>query len=72
MERMFTLLDCVEEDEEDEEFLRGIIMCEEERRRRYPTMPWVGGYRWFRSPKVIDLDKYRDHTAKERMRRCPW
>lgn len=54
---------------DDDELLRGLILCEEDRRRRYPIMPWVGGYRWFRTENVIDLDRYRDRVTVERIRR---
>jgi hypothetical protein len=54
---------------DDDELLRGLILCEEDRRRRYPIMPWVGGYRWFRTENVIDLDRYRDRVTLERIRR---
>jgi hypothetical protein len=64
---MSTLPNRVEED--DEEFLRKLILREEDRRRRYRTMGWVGGYRWFRSENVVDLDRYRDGTARERIRK---
>jgi hypothetical protein len=43
----------IEEDEEDEAFLRRLVLPEEDRRRLSPTMPWTGGWRWFRSPNVV-------------------
>jgi hypothetical protein len=39
--------------EDDEVFLRSLIRPEEELRQPF------GGYRWFRSPNVIDLVAYR-------------
>jgi hypothetical protein len=63
---MSTLSHCMKN---DDEFLRGLILCEEDRRRRYPIMPWVGGYRWFRAENVIDLDRYRDRVTVERIRK---
>jgi hypothetical protein len=47
------------EEEDDEAFLRSLVLPEEDRLRRYPTMKWSGGYRWFRSPNVIPIEKYR-------------
>src|SRR6516164_5299969 len=41
--------------EEDEAFLRQLVIPEEDRRRRFPTSVWTGGYRWFRSPNVLCL-----------------
>jgi hypothetical protein len=46
-------------DEEDDLLLRRLIPCEEDRRRLFPTTPWTGGYRWFRSSNVIDLEAKR-------------
>src|SRR6188472_2631257 len=43
----------IEDDEEDEAFLRSLIRPEEDRRRLHPELPWLGGYRWFRSANVI-------------------
>jgi hypothetical protein len=39
---------------------------------RLTNAPWSGGFRWFRSPNVIDLEKYRRRqasTAKENPKR---
>ena len=33
------------------------------RRRRFPTSVWTGGYRWFRSPNVLCLEKYQHLRA---------
>ena len=61
------------EDEDDELLLRRLILCEEDRRRLFPATPWTGGYRWFKSPNVIDLEAYRRrHTpSAEIVRPCP-
>jgi hypothetical protein len=41
----------------------------EEDRRLYPrASPWDGGYRWFRSSNVVDLQQYRSPTEKKRIR----
>jgi hypothetical protein len=46
-------------DEEDEAFLRSLVRPEEDRRLLYPTMPWTGGWRWFRSENVIPIEQWR-------------
>lgn len=45
--------------QDDEAFLRTLIRCEEDRRRLYPHIVWVDGYRWFKSSNVIDLERAR-------------
>jgi hypothetical protein len=59
-----------DEEEDDDLLLRSLILCEEDRRRLSPTTPWTGGYRWFKSPNVIDLEAYRRRSA-EIVRPCP-
>jgi hypothetical protein len=45
------------------------LVMPEEDRRRYPSAPsWDGGFRWFRSPNIVDLQQYRSATEKERIR----
>jgi hypothetical protein len=53
---------------EEEGFLQTLILCEEERQYRYPTTPWTGGYRWFRSGNVIPLERYRTQKEIDRIR----
>ena len=56
-------------DEDDDAFLRRLIVSEEDRRRLFPTTVWTGGYRWFRSPNVVCLERYRspaERTAASR------
>jgi hypothetical protein len=49
-------------------FWQKLVMPEEDR-LRYPSAPtWDGGYRWFRSANVIDLQHYRNPVEKERIR----
>jgi len=45
-----------------------LVMAEEDRRLcpRAPT--WDGGFRWFRSANVVDLQQYRSPAEKERIR----
>ena len=55
-------------EEEDEAFLRQLVLPEEDRRRRFPTSVWTGGYRWFRSKNVIPLERYRTSKEIDRIR----
>jgi hypothetical protein len=43
---------------EGDEFWRQLVIPEEDR-ALFTTAKWDGGYRWFRSPKIIDLETYR-------------
>jgi hypothetical protein len=52
-----------DEDAEDEDFLRRVVLPEEDRHRY--GVPWSGGYRWFRSPNVICLEQYRRRRESE-------
>jgi len=36
-----------------------LVLPPEEDRARLITAPWQGGYRWFRAPNVICLEKAR-------------
>ena len=46
-----------------------LVMAEEDR-RLYPRAPlWDGGYRWFRSSNVVDLQQYRGPAEKGRIRK---
>jgi hypothetical protein len=48
-----------DDEEDDDRLLQRLILCEEDRRRLFPTTTWAGGYRWFKSPNIIDLEVYR-------------
>lgn len=48
-----------DEADDDDIFLRRLIMCEEDRRRLFPTSTWAGGYRWFKAGNVVPLEYYR-------------
>jgi hypothetical protein len=43
------------DDAEDEVFLR----------RLHPTTVWVNGYRWFSSPNVLPIERYRDRPKAQ-------
>ena len=50
-----------------EMFLREWTIPEEDR-AKFTTQPWAGEYRWFRSPNVVCLERYRrqrDHMDNE-------
>jgi hypothetical protein len=44
--------------EMEEAFLRTIVFPEEDR-HRFTTAPWRGEYRWFRSPNIIPIERWR-------------
>jgi hypothetical protein len=45
-------------DTADREFLRRVTWPEEDR-ALFTTVPWSGGYRWFRSPNIVPLEQHR-------------
>lgn len=45
-----------------------LVMPEEDRRNHSTAPSWDGGYRWFRSINVVDLQQYRSPAEKERIR----
>jgi hypothetical protein len=53
-------------EEEDETFMRTIVFPEEDR-RLFTTARWKGEFRWFRTPNVICLEKYRRLKALGRL-----
>jgi hypothetical protein len=44
-------------------FWRKLILPEEDR-RLLPGYKWAGGYRWFRSPNVIPIERAREARKK--------
>jgi hypothetical protein len=52
----------------DDEFWQRLVLPEEERRW---IRDWEGGYRWFQSPNVIQIERFRgrDEMAQIRGRR---
>jgi hypothetical protein len=61
-----TFIEALTQYEEEHEFARSILLPEEDRRIVSP-IPWQGGYRWFRSPNVICLEKARRLKALGRI-----
>jgi len=51
------------EEAEDEDFMRSLTRCEEDRRKLYPGVVWNGGYRWFRSDNIVCLEQARAARA---------
>jgi hypothetical protein len=52
----------LDEDDEDR-FWQKLILPEDDPRRRLGA-PWRGGYRWFRSPNVVPIERYRNKRKK--------
>jgi hypothetical protein len=48
---------------EGEEFWCQIVPPEEDR-ALFTTRPWRGEFRWFRSPNIVCIEKYRRACAK--------
>jgi hypothetical protein len=42
----------------NEDWLRQWTIPEEDR-RKHTSLPWTGGYRWFRSANVIPIEQWR-------------
>jgi hypothetical protein len=53
--------------QQDDAFLREWTIPEEDR-HKYTSLPWAGEFRWFRSPNVICLEKYRRQPDREPQR----
>jgi hypothetical protein len=51
---------------EDEEFLRKLTFCEEER-LTLTAAKWAGEFRWFRSPNIVPLERYRELEQMSRI-----
>ena len=43
---------------EDEEFLRRVVIPEEDR-HHFTTTPWRGEFRWFRAANVVPIEHWR-------------
>jgi len=50
-------------EEEGDQFWQQLTFPEEDR-HLHTSAPWDGGYRWFRSPNVICLEKYRGRRPR--------
>ena len=63
---MGTIAEAIARYDEEHAFARQLIIPEEDR-AKYTSVKWEGGYRWFRSPNIICLEKYRHLRALERI-----
>jgi hypothetical protein len=52
-----------EEIGDDEAFMRSITWCQEDLMSRHQGVPW-NGYRWFRSPNIIPLERFKALKVK--------
>jgi hypothetical protein len=43
---------------QDESFFRQVVFPEEDR-HLFTTVPWHGGFRWFRSPNVVPIEHWQ-------------
>jgi hypothetical protein len=55
---MSTISDAIGQYDDAHSFARSITLPEEDR-TKYMSARWEGGYRWFRSPNVVCLEKAR-------------
>jgi hypothetical protein len=62
-----TLAEALAEYEAEHAFARQILLSVEDRIRYMPQAKWEGGYRWFRAPNVVCLEKYRGLKAAGRL-----
>jgi hypothetical protein len=63
---MGTIAKAIAQYDEEHAFARQLTIPEEDR-AKYTSMKWQGGYRWFRSPNVICLEKARRLKALGRI-----
>jgi hypothetical protein len=63
-DRSGTIRKGIDGDREDREdaFWRKLVLPEEERLANGTV--WRGGYRWFRSPNIIPIERYRNKRKK--------
>jgi hypothetical protein len=62
---MGTITEALNRYEEEFAFARQLILPEEDR-AKYTSAKWAGGFRWFRSPNVVCLEKYRLLARRQR------
>ena len=53
---MGTIMEALNRYEEEFAFAKQLILPEEDR-VKYTSAKWAGGFRWFRSPNVVCLDR---------------
>jgi hypothetical protein len=62
---MGTIQEAIALYDEEHAFARQLVIPEEDR-AKYTSATWVGGYRWFRSPNIVCLEKYRLLARRQR------
>jgi hypothetical protein len=55
--------------EAEELFWMGLVVCEEDR-PRFTTFKQRGAFRWFRSPNIVPIEKYRRPSPLDGDRRA--
>jgi hypothetical protein len=63
---MSTIAAAIARYDEEHDFARQLVVPEEDR-ATYTSAKWEGGYRWFRTPNVICLEKARRLRAEGRI-----
>jgi hypothetical protein len=53
---------------DDGEAFLGELVFPEEEQRLFTTAVWSGGFRWFRSPNVVPIERYRDRRGDGQLR----
>jgi hypothetical protein len=56
--KMPTITDAIARYDDEHTFARTVTLPEEDR-PKYTSAGWQGGYRWFRAPNVVCLEKAR-------------
>ena len=56
--KMPTITDAIARYDDEHTFARTVTLPEEDR-PKYTSTGWQGGYRWFRAPNVVCLEKAR-------------
>ena len=63
---MGTIAEAIAQYDEEHAFARQLTIPEEDR-AKYTSVKWEGGFRWFRSPNVVCLEKDRRLKALGRI-----
>jgi hypothetical protein len=63
---MGTIQGAIAQYDEEHAFAQQLTIPEEDR-ATYTSAKWAGGYRWFRSPNVVCLEKYRSLARRQRL-----
>jgi hypothetical protein len=55
---------------DSEDWLRQWAVPEEDR-RKHTSLPWTGGFRWFRSLNIIPIERWRKKRDNPAVRPAP-